>query len=219
MSHRSGLEVARLSAAFGLAAIVHADQVRKGSATPYMAHLLGVTELVWVHGGTDIEAAAALLHDAVEDGGGAPRIDDITKACGAEVAAIVSACSDSFVDTTGGAGKVDWLVRKRTYIDHLQSTDAQPGALLVSACDKLHNLTATRKDYEADSEPIWGRFKTGWQGQLWYYRSLLGVYIACGDSRVRVVAGQIAGELGDLEDALRRRGHDVAHLGPPYDAG
>jgi GTP pyrophosphokinase len=218
MSDRSGLEVARLSAAFALAAIVHADQVRKCSTTPYMAHLLGVTELVWVHGGTDTEAAAALLHDAVEDGGGDKRITDITRACGADVAAIVSACSDSFVDTTGGANKLDWLTRKRKYIDHLESTNLQPGALLVSACDKLHNLTATRKDYEVEGEPVWSRFKTGWRGQVWYYRSLLPVYTACDDPRVTVVASQIQAELGDLENALRQRGHDTGCLGPPYDA-
>jgi (p)ppGpp synthase/HD superfamily hydrolase len=49
---------------------LHASQFRKGSQTPYIAHLLSVTALVLEAGGDEDLAIAALLHDAVEDQGG-----------------------------------------------------------------------------------------------------------------------------------------------------
>ena len=60
----------RFDEAVSYAAVVHADQVRKGSGVPYMAHLLGVAALVLEDGGDDDEAIAGLLQDAVEDQGG-----------------------------------------------------------------------------------------------------------------------------------------------------
>jgi (p)ppGpp synthase/HD superfamily hydrolase len=47
----------------------HRKQTRKGSSTPYIAHLLSVAAIVLEAGGTEDEAIAALLHDAIEDRG------------------------------------------------------------------------------------------------------------------------------------------------------
>jgi (p)ppGpp synthase/HD superfamily hydrolase len=44
---------------------LHRQQIRKGSGVPYVAHLLSVTALVLEAGGSEDEAIAALLHDAV----------------------------------------------------------------------------------------------------------------------------------------------------------
>ena len=149
-----------LTAAFRLATETHRCQLRKGTSIPYMAHLLGVAELVWTARGTDIEAAGALLHDAVEDGGGERLLDEICQNCGAEVAEIVKGCSDSFADTTAGEEKVDWLTRKQTYAQHLR--DASQSILLVSACDKLYNVSATYADYERGGDSIWEISKKTW---------------------------------------------------------
>ena len=60
----------------------HAQQLRKGTAVPYVAHLLGVTALVLEDGGGEDEAIAALLHEAVEDQGGRARLSDIEERFG-----------------------------------------------------------------------------------------------------------------------------------------
>jgi hypothetical protein len=60
----------RFDRAVALARQLHAPQMRKDTAIPYVSHLLGVTSLVLDDGGTEDEAIAALLHDAVEDQGG-----------------------------------------------------------------------------------------------------------------------------------------------------
>jgi hypothetical protein len=50
---------------------VHRDHARKGSeAIPYVSHLLSVAALVLEDGGSEEDAVAVLLHDAVEDQGG-----------------------------------------------------------------------------------------------------------------------------------------------------
>ena len=106
---------------------------------PYMAHLLGVASLVMGESGhvpfpvTEDMVIAALLHDAVEDEGGLPRLRDIEQNFGQGVARMVEGCSDSFeVDSNK---KQDWETRKRFYIERLPNESQ--GTLLVSAADKL----------------------------------------------------------------------------------
>src|SRR5258708_39613794 len=84
---------ARLAEAAGLAFALHADQLRKGTAIPYIAHLMSVAALVLEHGGDEDLSIAGLLHDAIEDVG-AEQEDLIAARFGPRVAAIVRACSD-----------------------------------------------------------------------------------------------------------------------------
>jgi (p)ppGpp synthase/HD superfamily hydrolase len=208
-----------LSAAFALAALVHATQKRKGDGqVPYLSHLMGVAALVMEQGGSDVEVAVALLHDAVEDGGGAEVAADIEAACGAEVTAIVLECSDSTADTTNGGKKLPWADRKVAYIGHLGGPRASDSARLVSACDKVHNLTATVTDVRRAPDPaaVWALFKTGWQGQVWYYRQLQAVYETSTDHRVRAVAGLLGAQLAELKTLLRSAGHDPDTAVPPF---
>jgi GTP pyrophosphokinase len=60
----------RFDRAMQLALDHHRMQLRKGTDLPYVTHLLAVTVIVLELGGTEDEAIGALLHDAVEDGGG-----------------------------------------------------------------------------------------------------------------------------------------------------
>src|SRR6266571_5004681 len=72
---------------------VHGGQTRKGTSIPYVAHLLAVAATVLEYGGSEDMAIAALLHDAVEDQGGEPRLSDIRNRFGNRVADIVHSCS------------------------------------------------------------------------------------------------------------------------------
>src|SRR5258705_5212224 len=89
----------------------HHNQVRKGGDIPYIGHLLTVAGLVINDGGSEAQAIAALLHDAVEDAGGPATLEEIKKNFGNEVARIVEECSD-----TDEEPKPPWLDRKRNYI-------------------------------------------------------------------------------------------------------
>ena len=83
----------RFSEALSYVAALHAEQRRKVSGEPYLAHLLAVAAIVMEHGGNEDEAIAALLHDAVEDQGGAATLEEIRRRFGATVAEIVEGCT------------------------------------------------------------------------------------------------------------------------------
>jgi (p)ppGpp synthase/HD superfamily hydrolase len=156
----------RFLRAFLFAAQKHAGQVRKASTTPYIAHLMGVTSLTLEFGGDEDMAIAALLHDVVEDCGGAPMLREVKKRFGSRVAKIVDGCTDSDVDP-----KPPWRERKESYIRHLKDADAE--TRLVSAADKLNNVRSILSDYREVEESIWARFHGGRNGTLWYYRALV----------------------------------------------
>ena len=86
----------RFDDAFRYAHEVHNDQTRKGTTAPYVGHLMGVASIVLDDGGTEDEAIAGLLHDAAEDHGGRPRLEDIRARFGDQVARIVEDCTDSW---------------------------------------------------------------------------------------------------------------------------
>jgi endonuclease/exonuclease/phosphatase family metal-dependent hydrolase len=154
--------------ALQFAAALLATQERKGSGVPYVAHLLGVTSLVLEYGGDEEQAIAALLHDAVEDQGGQPTLDEIRRRYGQRVATIVEACTDADV-----IPKPPWQERKEKYLAHLATADSS--ARLVAAADKLYNLRTIVADYRAEGDAIWPRFTTGKPGTTWYYRAVLDV--------------------------------------------
>ncbi len=156
----------RFLKAFLFAAEKHAGQVRKASTTPYIAHLMGVASLALEYGGDEDMAIAALLHDVVEDCGGAPMSKEVKRRFGSRVAKIVDGCTDS--DTYP---KPPWRARKENYIRHLKSADAE--TRLVSAADKLNNVRSILSDYREVGESIWARFNGGREGTLWYYRALV----------------------------------------------
>jgi GTP pyrophosphokinase len=159
---------------------LHREQPRKGGHVPYVSHLLGVTSLVIEEGGTETQAIAALLHDAVEDQGGLPRLEEIRARFGDDVADIVLACTDSTEDP-----KPPWRVRKEAYVAHLPV--ARPDALLVSVADKVHNARSILLDLRSDGVGMFDRFTGGREGTLWYYRTLVGTYRGIEGFRSRLI--------------------------------
>jgi (p)ppGpp synthase/HD superfamily hydrolase len=156
----------RFDEAFLLASRLHARQRRKGSDTPYVAHLLAVTALVLEHGGTEDEAIAAILHDAVEDQGGQATLEKIRSRFGDEIAATVAGLTD-----TDEIHKPSWRPRKERYIAHLRT--APYSVRLIAAADKLHNARSVLNDYRVLGEAVWDKFTGGREGTLWFYAAVL----------------------------------------------
>jgi (p)ppGpp synthase/HD superfamily hydrolase len=158
----------RFFAGLDYAARLHAAQTRKGTGVPYVSHLLAVSSLVLEHGGDEDEAIAALLHDAVEDQGGAATAAEIRRRFGDRVADIVEGCSDTDVTP-----KPPWRPRKEAHLAHLRQ--APPSVLLVAAADKLHNARSILVEYRTAGDAVWQRFKGGRDGTLWYFTSVVDV--------------------------------------------
>jgi (p)ppGpp synthase/HD superfamily hydrolase len=160
----------RFERALAMACDVHKGQFRKGTAIPYVSHLLAVAGIVLEHGGGEDEAIAALLHDSVEDRGGEELLGKIDAQFGRTVAEIVAGCSDSFDPDN----KPDWLVRKQHYLAHL--VEAPVSVRLVSAADKLHNARSIVADHRRIGDRLWSRFNADKTLQRWYYQSLVDVF-------------------------------------------
>lgn len=177
-----------------LAAELHRHQLRKGTAIPYAAHLLAVASIVLEYGGDEDQAIAGLLHDAVEDQGGAPMLARLREEFGDRVADIVEACTDTDV-----VPKPPWQARKEAYIRHL--ADVREDALIVSMADKLHNVRSIAADYAVVGEAVWDRFTGAREGTLWYYRALVEAFRKRGSG---ALLNELDAAVGQLESRAAR---------------
>ncbi len=168
---------ARFAEALSYACELHRDQARKGTQVPYVAHLLAVASLALEHGANEDEAIAAILHDAIEDQGGAAVELEIRRRFGDVVGDIVRGCSD-----TDAVPKPPWRARKEQYIAHVGAPTTSASVRLVSAADKLHNARSIVADLRAHGDIVWSRFKGGRDGTLWYYRALVTVFAKAEDN-------------------------------------
>lgn len=180
---------ARLPMAMAYAAVLHSPQARKDDlGTPYITHPLAVSGYVWHYGlGVPLYEAeledlviGALLHDIVEDTGGDNRLREIRAMFGPRVAQIVYAATDSTV--ADPSAKPPWRDRKEQHIARVKrlagptgaegESAVDPGACLVIACDKLHNLSGTAAAVAAGGDGYLDRFTGGRDGTRWYYRTM-----------------------------------------------
>ena len=168
----------------------HAGQVRKGGDVPYATHVLGVASIVLDHGGDEDQAIAALLHDVVEDCGGMPRLEEISRRFGKRVARMVDGCTDSYETP-----KPPWLERKKEYLERVRSEE--PDTLLVSCADKLHNTRSLLRHLRARGEAAWELYNGGREGTLWYYRTLRDLYL---EKIPGLLPDELAGVIARIEE-------------------
>jgi (p)ppGpp synthase/HD superfamily hydrolase len=183
----------RFDEAFRYAHDVHRAQTKKGTAIPYVAHLMGVASIVLDDGGDEDEAIAALLHDAAEDHGGRKRLEDIRARFGDQVAKIVEDCTDSWATPPE-----PWAERKLKYAQHARFLPAP--SLRVSVADKVHNTYSILRDLRNAGEQVWERYEAPPDDVVAYYQMLVRAYREAGGGRLvdeleRIVRG-IEREMG-----------------------
>ena len=180
---------ARFSEAVRWAAMLHADDVRKGTRIAYVSHLLAVASLVLEDGGSEEEAIAAMLHDTIEDR--ATPEAEIRARFGQPIADIVVACSEpAGIDRSAAS----WRERKQRYLDHL-AAGVSESALRVTAADKLHNARSILSDLRDHGPAVWEKFNAPADDQRWYYTELARVLSTAHD-------GPTVRELQRVVDAL-----------------
>jgi (p)ppGpp synthase/HD superfamily hydrolase len=189
----------RLTRAVDYARQLHIER-RKGTGIPYMAHLFGVASLVMGEAGltdfpvTEDMVIASLLHDAVEDHGGAARLEDIRWNFGPGVARMVEGLSDTLAED--GNSKEPWEQRKKAYIERLRGEPAD--VRLISAADKLYNARSILEDYRLIGPEIWSRFKRPRDLQIWYYEAVLEVFKSTGKMRIVDELERVVAELKQM---------------------
>lgn len=177
----------RISQALALAIEAHTGQKRKGTDIPYVAHPMGVASIALDHGADEEQAMAALLHDAIEDGG-AQYAKLIREKFGDRVADIVEGCTDGIPDASGK--KAPWKIRKEQYLEHLK--DATDDVLLVSGSDKLHNARAIVEDLLKIGPAVFNRFTATQEQTIWYYETLAEVFSQRGAPMAKVLSNEVA---------------------------
>lgn len=195
---RKGILTERFDAALTYALHAHDSQTRKGTEIPYAAHLMSVASLILEAGGTEEEAIVGLLHDAVEDAGGADRLDDIRARFGAAIADAVLECSAE--DKTDDPG---WAERKRRYVANLEVCSTT--ALRVSLADKVHNARSILADYRTDGDRLWQRFNApDADAIVGYYLDLAAAYAARSDELSAALLADLRRSIGQLQVLLMR---------------
>ncbi|NPA67610.1 MAG: bifunctional (p)ppGpp synthetase/guanosine-3',5'-bis(diphosphate) 3'-pyrophosphohydrolase [Chlorobi bacterium] len=123
--------------AFEKADSVHINQFRKtGLKLPYIVHPIAVAKIITTEMGLGkTTAAAALLHDTVEDSNGTYTVEDIRKEFGNDIAGIV----DGVTKILEGFDP-ESTVQVETFKKFINSMSSDLRTAYVKIADRLHNL-------------------------------------------------------------------------------
>ncbi|MBC7982074.1 bifunctional (p)ppGpp synthetase/guanosine-3',5'-bis(diphosphate) 3'-pyrophosphohydrolase, partial [Candidatus Parcubacteria bacterium] len=108
-----------------------------GFERPQSHHLQEVADLVWASGGTDIEVAAAWLHDVVEDS--PTTVEDIKYIFGNEIAEIVDGLTDK-----SDIEKLPISERKPIQAERVKTKS--DSVKRIKICDQMSNMRGVRND-------------------------------------------------------------------------
>jgi hypothetical protein len=187
-----GVDTRRFEQAARIASIVHAGQLRKQTAIPYVSHVVQVARLLEQDRQTEAVVLAGLLHDVLEDAedtvatrealattfsrrAEALRTGDLYE----ELAALIEEVLDAEVlelvravtETKKASGiERPWKLRKIEQLEHLAHAGAPVAAL--KAADALQNASAILLDLQTHGHKVFRRFNASVDDTLWYYGTL-----------------------------------------------
>ena len=156
-----------LNNAIIFATSAHEGQFRKGTQIPYILHPLEAAAIVGTMTTDDEIIAAAVLHDVVEDTD--TTVEQIKERFGERVAALVASESEDKRENL--SAESTWKIRKQETIDHLKTAPIE--VKMITLGDKLSNIRAIHRDYNAIGDELWQRFNQKDKNEhYWYYRSI-----------------------------------------------
>ncbi len=161
------LDTDLLDRAIIFAVKAHHNTERRGKGFPYIVHPMEAVEIVATITPDQELLAAAALHDTIEDTD--VTVEDIRREFGDRIAALVHAESDQF--TEGVSEEDSWHDRKQAAINRLAA--ASHDAKIVAMGDKLSNMRAIWRDYQAKGDDLWNIFHVKDKASHeWHYRGL-----------------------------------------------
>jgi (p)ppGpp synthase/HD superfamily hydrolase len=164
----------RLQKAIDTAALLHKDHVRIGKEKiPYITHLIHVLVILDNHGADEDTLIAGLLHDTIED---IPEYtgDILENEFGPDVRNIVESLTETRVFDDNLSPRERWIAAKKSYLEKLSG--ATPDAHVISAADKIHNMSCIIQGYEIKDEIMTLRFDViALAGQVWFAGEVLKV--------------------------------------------
>lgn len=140
----------------------HEGQFRKGTRRPYIIHPIEVADIVSGMTKDEEVICAAVLHDTIEDCRGITK-DVLKLRFGSRVADIVVQESEDKSRT--------WEERKGATINRLKHAPVE--VQMIGLADKLSNMRDIDRDYPAEGEALWSRFRMQSKEALaWYYKGV-----------------------------------------------
>lgn len=134
----------RVEQAIRAAAILHKDQLRKGSIPfPYITHLFAVTMILSDYTEDEDVIIAALLHDTIEDTD--YTFTELQEDFGGKVREIVETLSEP---ENVESKRYSWKDKKKLYTKKLKKGSQE--ALMIAAADKAHNMRSIVEEYYED---------------------------------------------------------------------
>ncbi|MEZ4195515.1 MAG: HD domain-containing protein [Candidatus Paceibacterota bacterium] len=159
----------RIEQAIRAAAVLHKNQLRKGSMPfPYVTHLVATAFTLMDYTEDEDVIIAALLHDTLEDTD--YTIDELQEDFGGRVREIVEAVSEP---KSSANEKLTWLQKKQAYIKSLKKGPRE--ASLVAAADKIHNFRTLVEDYHDAPERFIQDFGNNFDERLDAYQAVANV--------------------------------------------
>lgn len=145
----------------------HRGTERRGKGHPYVIHVMEAASIVATITNDPELLAAAVLHDVIEDTD--YTAEDIKNQFGEKVASLVVTESDVVIE--GKTESESWHERKQAAIDRLKATSHE--GKIVALGDKLSNMRAIARDYDAQGEELWNLFHVNDPKEhKWHYEGL-----------------------------------------------
>lgn len=159
----------RIEQAIRAAAILHKDQLRRGSMPfPFVTHLMA-TAFTLIDYTTDEDVIiAALLHDTIEDTD--YTIEELQEDFGGRVRDMVETLTEPQPATDNS---MTWKERKLIYARQLKKGSEE--ALLIAAADKIHNFRTTVEDYADAHERFFQDFGKNFDDRIEVYQTIANV--------------------------------------------
>ena len=162
----------QVNKAIKIATQLHDGQFRRGSTIPYIAHPFAVALLTQKYIDSEDVFIGGVLHDILED---VPKrnytADDLVNDFGYDMLNIVETVSEPNITAPTQEA---WRARKYAYLNNIEnSTDIRP--LIISACDKIHNMGELAYCYDDIGESIWTYFAAKREREIWFYESVLEI--------------------------------------------
>ncbi len=159
----------RIELAIRAAAVLHKDQLRKGSMPfPYITHVVATAFTLMDYTQDEDTIIAALLHDTLEDTD--YTIDELQEDFGGKVREIVEVLTEP---RSNKERKLTFRESKKSYADQLKKGPME--AVLVAAADKIHNLRTMVEDYTDDHERFVQDFGKNFDERLEAYQTIANV--------------------------------------------
>ena len=151
-----------INKAIMFATVAHESQKRKGTDIPYILHPMEAAVIVsQIKYDPDL-ICSALLHDVAEDSH--MSYDSIAAMFNERVADLVFFQSED--------KSKSWKERKQHTLDELRKLDNEDKKIVCLA-DKLSNMRAINRDFDAIGNKLWERFNVSdKKEQGWYYMGL-----------------------------------------------